>query len=158
MGAIMNNDIEKNILHIIEKYEALTHEDITYRVEKAMKSMNLNKTERCLWIAEHCLEPGRGKDSVYFWLSPSRSEKMPLKVLAKFSLEMQIPLVELLEKPEITNPNLLRERKLRKYSYENKVKEYVTEHPKASVKEIAEALGIVPYTVQRHLKNMEKGE
>lgn len=150
--------LKKKLLHIIEKYEALTHEDIAYRIEKAMKSMNLNKTERCLWIAEHCLEPGRGKDSVYFWLSPSRSEKMPLKVLVKFSLEMQIPLVELLEKPEITNPNLLRERKLRKYSYENKVKEYVTEHPEASVKEIAEALGIVPYTVQRHLKNMEKGE
>lgn len=142
-----NFDAEK-ILYFIEKYEAISRNNLALNLRNAMKKITSTHKLQEYWLAELC---GTKRDSVYAWLGPSRTIKAPLKVVVLLSLELNIPIEKLLE-ITLQSSDELRQGAVQRISNQTRIIEYHNKHPEKSVKEIAESLKISENAVRRHLK------
>ena len=141
------HDAEK-MLCFIEKYEAISRNNLALNIRNAMKKITTTHKLQEYWLAELC---GKKRDSVYAWLGPSRTIKAPLKVVALLSLKLNIPIEKLLEITAQSSDEL-RHGTVQKISNETKIIEYHNKYPDKSVKEIAEYLRISENAVRRYLK------
>lgn len=140
-------DAEK-MLCLIEKYEAISRNNLALNIRNAMKKITTTHKLQEYWLAELC---GTKRDSVYAWLGPSRTLKAPLKVVVLLSLKLNIPIEKLLEITAQSSDEL-RHGAVQKISNASRIIEYHNKYPEKSLKEIAEYLRISENTVRRHLK------
>lgn len=138
----------KEMLCFIEKYEAISRNNLALNIRNAMKKITTTHKLQEYWLAELC---GTKRDSVYAWLGPSRTLKVPLKVVVLLSLKLNIPIEKLLEITAQSSEKL-RHGAVQKISNATSIIEYHNKHPEKSEKEIAENLRISENTVRRHLK------
>ncbi len=90
-------------------------------------------------------------------MSPHRNEKVPLKLVAIISKQLDIPITVLMNPTLNNGKTQLRKQINKSTSCANKVIDYWKSHPNQTVKEIAEAVGLSTVTVRRHIKNHMKG-
>lgn len=153
-GGVLINQEAKIILEAMELYETLDRKELIVAVIKATRHMGMTDIGLRRWIAKLC---GTTQEVVYSWLGESRVSKIPLKVLAQISIELNIPLSQLMvhNKGAV---NLDFRKNPERLNYREMVMEYRNEHPNESVREIAEQLNIAEFTVRRHLTQSTENE
>lgn len=148
------NQEAKIILETLELYDTLDRKELILAVIKATRHMGMTDIGLRRWIAKLC---GTSQGVVYSWLGESRVSKIPLKVLAQISIELNIPLSQLMVHNEAAL-NLDFRKKPERSNYREMVMDYRNEHPDESVREIAEQLSIAEFTVRRHLTQSTENE
>lgn len=148
------NQEAKIILEAMELYETLDRKELLIAVINATRHMGMTDIGLRRWIARLC---GTNQEVVYSWLGESRVSKMPLKVLAQISLELNIPLSQLMVHNNAAL-NLDFRKNPERPNYREMVMDYYNNHPDESVREIAEQLNIAEFTVRRHLTQSTENE
>lgn len=148
------NQEAKIILEVMELYETLDRKELIIAVINATGHMGMTDIGLRRWIARLC---GTNQEVVYSWLGESRVSKMPLKVLAQISLELNIPLSQLMVHNKAAL-NLDFRKNPERPNYREMVMDYYNNHPDESVREIAEQLNIAEFTVRRHLTQSTENE
>jgi len=111
--------------------------------------MELSRKKIIEWIAELC---DTTTGSVYAWFGPNRTNKLPLPVLAKISVALDVPFSEFLENREPEEKVELRQKTERSNSLKSVVLREHELFPEKSAREIAEDLSVAYETARRHLK------
>ena len=138
------------LIEIIEKYENISRNALAYNMRKAMGYPKVKIGQQDNWLAKLY---GITRETAYSWFAPGRHAKVPLKVVARISLETNTPFMTLLEPPENEALTQLRMVSKRNDSYERDIIALLKKNPDLTVSEIATQLGIATGTVRRHLKN-----
>lgn len=86
------------ILKIINAYEETDRVSIALNtIEKVEQFTKLTDTRKiCEWVMK-CSDYGQYK-TVYTWIAPNRTSKVPLKVIIRMAIKMDIPIEEFLKK------------------------------------------------------------
>lgn len=67
------------------------------KIEKVEQFTKLTDTRKiCEWVMK-CSDYGQYK-TVYTWIAPNRTSKVPLKVIIRMAIKMDIPIEEFLKK------------------------------------------------------------
>ena len=149
----MSEITASQILEVINRYDAISREELAYNLRKAMGMPTTAFKEQDYWLANLC---GTTRNTTYSWFAPHRNSKAPLKVVAQIAETLSIPFMRLLEPPDKEANTELRKKSKRNTSFENDIMIYSKKYPDKSIAEIALDLGISDETVRRHLKNYKK--
>ena len=142
------------MLKIINAYEETDRVSIALNtIEKVEQFTKLTDTRKiCEWVMK-CSDYGQYK-TVYTWIAPNRTSKVPLKVIIRMAIKMDIPIEEFLKKNDHASRDDLRREKAKRSSNEVIVENFIRENPEATLKEIAAALNLREGTIRRHLENL----
>lgn len=141
-------NIAVTMLALIEQYEAVPRAVLAKNVRNAMAQLGLTERGECLWLAKLF---NTTRNTTYSWLAPNRYAKVPLKVVVKLAITLDIPLERLLD-TSIKRTNEQLRRKKERSNYKEDVLDCAKAHPEWSIKQIASELEICAETVRRHLK------
>lgn len=142
------------MLKIINAYEETDRVSIALNtIEKVKQFTKLTDTRKISeWIMQY--SDYTQYKTVYTWISPNRTSKVPLKVIIRMAIKMDIPIEEFLKKNDHASRDDLRREKTKRSSSEVMVENFVNENPEATLKEIATALNLREGTIRRHLENL----
>lgn len=135
---------------VITQYDRLSREMLAYNVRSALSDRSIPESEQYYVIADLC---STTRNTTYSWFAPHRDAKIPLKVIARIAVMLEIPLQTLLSVPDPSIDITIRH-KARRSSYESSVAVYSRKYPKKSIQQIADDLGIAEGTVRRHMKHL----
>lgn len=139
------------VLKLIDAYESISRTQLIQNLYCIFADKGISRESVYHWLAGFL---GTTRNTTYSWFAPNRDAKIPLKVLLRISICLNIPIIEMLDSTQYHDAVPIR-RNDKRPSYEDAVAEYYRDHPGAGAREIAGALGIAIGTARRHLLHLE---